>query len=140
MKKKSIISMIRRNNNALYDDHLCLFRCICYHLYGNKFERKTIELAESYCHRFQLSMHAFKGISLEAIPIVEDFCQVNIVVYSLIEERCCGGEVVAKKVRESRRAYDTTVNVNLYKNHFSYIKCIVNRSVCATARLGRSLI
>ena len=68
----------------------------------------------------------FKGIKLEELSELEKLFEVNIVVYSLQreekEEEVGKPEVTAHLIQRSHRHYSSTMNLNLYKNHFSYIK------------------
>ena len=71
----------------------------------------------------------FKGVRLEELGDLEQLFSTNIVVYSLnheerddeIEEQF-PPEIVATLVRRSHRHYPDTMYLDLYENHFSYIK------------------
>jgi len=62
----------------------------------------------------------FDGVTLDKPPQLEDLFQVNIIVYSL--EPLDQSKTVAHPVVHSLNKYDNMLYLNLYKNHFSYIK------------------
>ena len=68
----------------------------------------------------------FPGVKLEELPELEKTFGLNINVYELVEEEENDDDdgtkkVVAKVVQRSHRRYEDTMNLNLYKSHFSYI-------------------
>lgn len=71
----------------------------------------------------------FKGVTLVDLSDLEKLFEVNIMVYSLQpsarnEEDEVPAEIVASLVRRSHRHYTSTLYLNLYKDHFSYIKSL----------------
>ena len=62
---------------------------------------------------------SFPGVTLAQLPEVEKTFDININVYQLTER---DEGVVAEVVQRSHRRYDDSMNVNMYENHFSYIR------------------
>ena len=71
------------------------------------------------------SVDEFEGVTLEDLLELEKLFQVNVVVYALElqsdEEEQQQPEIVARLVRRSHTQHASTMYLNLYKNHFSYI-------------------
>jgi len=93
----------------------------------------------SLLHRYsaQYPDSRFKGVKLEELTDLEKLFNINIVVYSLEphhstqeddddddenSEQPIEGDVVAHIVRRSHQHYPETMYLNLYKDHFSFIK------------------
>lgn len=121
-------------------DSKCFFRCLAFHLAQtrpDRIERDTNDLLNAWKH--YKSAHDYRGVFLTDLPELEHFFEINIRVYSLklydperdweeeeSEEEFTGeiGErrVVAQIVKRSKNLYYDTMNLNLHKRHFSYIK------------------
>ena len=72
----------------MYDDNLCLFRCLALHR-GNKItalEKKTLNLFRCYCNYFQISPTNFSGVTLAELDQIENLFHCNIMVYNLEEK------------------------------------------------------
>ena len=105
---KSIIALEKDHHcNAIYNDNLCLFRCLALHL-----GRDVTTFYEEYTDQ---PVWKFEGVVIDELPKVESVFEVNIVVYNLREES-------AQLVRRSLGKHDNTMYVNLYEPHFSYIQ------------------
>ncbi|KXJ22829.1 Zinc finger and SCAN domain-containing protein 22 [Exaiptasia diaphana] len=111
-----------------YDDHLCFFRCLALHngSHVSSLEGDTKTLFERYLQSFPQN-EGFQGIKLEDLPELEKVFQLNIAVYSLEPE--CNEEnvrpkIIARLVKRSHHTFPTTLNLNLYNDHFSYIKSL----------------
>ena len=114
-----------------YQDNLSLFRCLALH---NGCHTKNLE--QDTKHHYQqyreagLSKKKFHGVKLSELNKLEKLYDVNIQVYSLAPTHNHGEEddqenapdFTATLRRRSHRDYDSTLYLNLYKNHFSYIK------------------
>ena len=106
------------NGKNLYEDRKCFFRCLALHR-GEKvqaLERPTQALLDQWC--FHKGIQKFKGVQLSDIPEVEDFFKVNINIYELMAD---GIEHTAKAVYVSTSTHESTMHMNLYKNHLSFI-------------------
>ena len=106
---KAIVGLAKDEHGAIYNDNLCLFRCLGLHL-----GRDVTTLYEEYTDQ---PVWKFEGVVIDELIKVESVFEVNIVVYNLREES-------AQLVRRSLGKHDNTMYVNLYEPHFSYIKDI----------------
>ena len=106
---KAIVGLAKDEHGAIYNDNLCLFRCLGLHL-----GRDVTTLYEEYTDQ---PVWKFEGVVIDELIKVESVFEVNIVVYNLREES-------AQLVRRSLGKHDNTMYLNLYETHFSYIKDI----------------
>ena len=106
---KAIVGLAKDEHGAIYNDNLCLFRCLGLHL-----GRDVTTLYEEYTDQ---PVWKFEGVVIDELIKVESVFEVNIVVYNLREES-------AQLVRRSLGKHDNTMYANLYESHFSYIKDI----------------
>ncbi|KAK3742159.1 hypothetical protein QZH41_020480 [Actinostola sp. cb2023] len=118
-----------------YRDQLCFFRCLALHngCHLKNLERDTKHYFERYLEIFPQEAGIFQGIKLEELSELEKLYEINIGVYSLEPsddsdeneaEDLDRPEIIARLVQRSHRHYTTTLNLNLYKHHFSYIKSL----------------
>ena len=138
LHNQAIVSLVTNPNTLKpYTDNLCFFRCLALQKGSHRkvLERKTLELYKQFTDQ---TSRDFKGIRLNELCDIEDLFSVNIVVYELIEleegmeedrdntdqKKEGKPEIVARLVRRSVDKYDTTLHVNLYQKHFSYIRNI----------------
>jgi hypothetical protein len=61
-----------------------------------------------------------KGVTSDELVVLEQVFNLNVNVYDL--QKTEAGKVNVELVRRSPYKYDDTMNVNLYEQHFSYIK------------------
>ena len=122
-RNRSIISLVRDDAGRIYDDGLCLFRCLAHHFGAKKrsFQKTTKKLFIRYASiiKYELTETAYKtfpGVALHDLQTVEDLFAVNINVYELREEG------VAELKRRSGKRYKTTMYLNLFGDHFSFIQ------------------
>jgi hypothetical protein len=59
-------------------------------------------------------------LTLDDLVVLEQVFSLNVYVYDLQETE--PGDIAARLVRRSPYKYDDTMNLNLYEQHFSYIK------------------
>ena len=62
----------------------------------------------------------FNGVTLDDLVVLEQVFSLNVYVYDL--QKTEAGKVNVELVRRSPYKYDDTMNLNLYEQHFSYIK------------------
>ena len=62
----------------------------------------------------------FEGVKLHDLPELELKLETNINVFELVKND--EGTTIGRVVQRSHRRYPDTMNINLYKNHFSYTK------------------
>ena len=111
---KAIVGLAKDEHGAIYNDNLCLFRCLALHL-GR-------EAAALYAEYNDEDVHDFTGVPLDELDKVETKFKTNICVYHLVE--IADGKTTAELVRRSMGHYTETMYLNLYETHFSYIKDI----------------
>lgn len=102
-----------------YKDNLCLFRCLALHMNHpvKALEIATRQLFDTYKSATLLNAtyESFQGVSLDEL---EDFSRVfgvGVNVYSQSED---GVTLLVQRTLEQ----ENLMNVNLYENHFSFIK------------------
>ena len=127
-----------RNNGKVYSDNLCFFRALALH---NGCHQKNLERdAQHYYERYREffpEKKKFCGVKLKELIDLEHLYEVNIFVYSLEptkpdgeegeediekEEEDFAPEIAAQLIHRSLCHYPSTLYLNLYQNHFSYIK------------------
>ena len=129
-----------------YEDNLCFFRCLALH---NGYHTKNLERDTQYYYQQYrdagLSKKKFDGVKLSELDQLEKVYEVNIQVYSLnssTEEEDDNEEnrpdIAATLIHRSHRKYESTLYLNLYENHFSYIKDLArySKSFCCS-RCGK---
>ena len=118
---KSIIGLTRdKTHGHDFEDNLCLFRCLALH-FG-----ESIRSLEDTSNHFKSKLEEYAkqrfddGVEVSILSTVETCFKVAINVYSLQEDK------TAKSIRLSNLDYkqDDVMHLNLYENHFSYIKKI----------------
>ncbi len=123
LENPSIVSLDCNEQTGLpYKDKLCFFRCLALHrgCHAHNLERDTHHFYEQYSDGEE-----FDGVTLEELPELEKLFELNIYVYRLVElhdENEDKTEIVAQLIQRSHRTYDNSMYLNLYGNHFSYIK------------------
>ena len=111
---KVIVGLAKDEHGAIYNDNLCLFRCLALHL-GR-------EAAALYAEYTDTAVHDFAGVTLDDLHKVESKFETNVVVYQLVE--IDNGKRMAELVRRSPAQYQETMYVNLHESHYSYIQDI----------------
>ena len=74
---KAIVGLAKDEHGAIYNDNLCLFRCLALHL-GR-------EAAALYAEYSDEDVHDFTGVPLDELDKVETKFKTNICVYQLVE-------------------------------------------------------
>ena len=108
-RNMGIMGLVKdRNTGRPYDDKLCIFRCVALALgYTLKNMKKFVtRQAEDYP----------KGVTLGELSRLERRFKVNINVWQL------AADGTAQLMERSQANHDTVCNINLYEDHFSYIK------------------
>ena len=117
--RRCIIDLVNdKNGKNLYEDRKYFFCCLTLHRCATvqALQRLTQVLLDQWC--FHKAIQKFKGIQLSDIPEVEDFFIVNVNIYELM----AGGiEHMAKAVYVRTSTHESTMHMNLYKNHLSFI-------------------
>ncbi|KAJ8048248.1 hypothetical protein HOLleu_00491 [Holothuria leucospilota] len=138
-KHQHLVTMSHhRKTNQPFQDNLCLFRCLSYHLKSVEsacYDRTPKALFQKYQTAIggRDGISTFKGISLNELGVIEKIFGCNIYVYELkpsnkepTEEAgnkpTLPSETVAELVRRSPCRYASTMYLNIFEGHFSYIK------------------
>ena len=120
---KAIIGLERDGNRKMrHSDNLCFFRALALQrgvdqTPTTQFEAAVRELFATYVGEIP---DDFEGVKLSDLPDLELDLQLNINVFELVKTE--EGEVFGRIVQRTHRRYPDTMNLNLYKNHFSFIK------------------
>ena len=133
------IDALDRNyrTGKIYSDNLCFFRALALH---NGCHTKNLERdAKHYYEKYRETLFDRKklcGVKLKELPDIEHLFEVNIFVYALeptkpdgeeedennTEEENTVPDIAAQLIHRSLCHYPSTLYLNLYQNHFSYIK------------------
>ena len=128
-----------------YEDNQCFFRCLALHngCHTKNLERDTKHYYQQY-RDAGLSKKKFHRVKLSELDQLEKVYEVNIQVYSLAptqthceehqENEENRPDISASLIRRSHRHYACTLYLNLYENHFSYIKDLAwySKSFCCS--------
>ncbi|XP_031574894.1 uncharacterized protein LOC116308570 [Actinia tenebrosa] len=140
LNNKAIVALNCDDRTGLpYIDLLWFFRCLAVHngCHTKNLERDTKHYLERFC---QTNPIEFAGVELEDLSVLEKLFEVNIAVYSLEPTRPEGEvadeepeenhqpEIAARLIRRSHCRYPNTMYLNLYRDHFSYIKSLARYS------------
>ena len=122
LKNKAVVALVGGSHGA-YTDNLCFVRCLAVH--RGVVDVKDLETpAKTYYRQYlqqqDMTPADFKGVTLDDLVVLEQVYSLNVYVYDLQETEA--GDIAARLVRRSPYKYDDTMNLNLYMDHFSYIK------------------
>ena len=118
-----------------YKDNLCFFRALAVHngCHPKNLERDAKHYYEKY-REFFPEKKKFCGVKLKELIDLEHLYEVNIFVYALEPTKQDGEEneddepddtkpeIAAELIHRSLCHYPSTLYLNLYQRHFSYIK------------------
>jgi hypothetical protein len=111
--------------------NLCMFKAITMHLYPEfrvivkelrilkkEFTNKVLECIRRWFTYIKKTYvpTSFKGVSLQDISKVEKCFEININIFSLLEDFSC------ISIYRSPKQFSSTMNLNLFENHVSYIR------------------
>ena len=120
IKASSSIKCFDRNgSNVPYNDNLCAFRCLAYHLYGDNYIAHNMKILfhkwRTFLKKPKMTQENFLGIDYALLPKFEECFEVNVSAYSLDEDR------EASCVFRSLGKFPSTMYLNVHENHLSYI-------------------
>nr|XP_054771548.1 uncharacterized protein LOC129279465 [Lytechinus pictus] len=138
---RAIVSLVKsRRDGRMYNDNLCLFRCLALFQGVNSQALETMSKKMLKQYLPEASVSDFQGVELGKLDKVEEFFKINISVYALNPIECSGDDsniyhinelvdkdnvtVAAKLVRRGLDKFPDTMYVNLYETHFSFISDI----------------
>ena len=120
-KNKAIISADVNSNGRPYQNNLCFFRALALFRKQTATLEKSVKLYfDEYLKALKLDKKQFKGITLPQLPQVERLFKISISVFTL--EELDSGEICAKLLSKPSTKYSDRLNLQLYENHFSWIK------------------
>ncbi len=125
-RNQSIVSLtLSRHRCEPFRDNLCLFRCLALQAGEGEssLERAATANFERYIVETSQACEDFCGVDLTELSLVEELFSVSIYVYSIDKHN------QAVCIRHSAKQF-STMYVNLYENHFSFIKDIKSYSNC----------
>ena len=122
----------------VYDDHLCYFRCVARHegFDLKNLEKKTKALKAQYFETLtDNEIKGFEGITLNDLHRLDQIFGIHTYVYALELPTPGCKHPVARLVHRPRKILSKTetekaLKLNLYGNHFSYIKNMEKFSKC----------
>ena len=123
---KGLYSLTARKGKP-YNDSLCFFRALALHR-GAKIsalEVPTKRLLKEFCDRVDIGVKDFCGITLDQLEDASKIFNVGINVY--VQDKDRSTDLVFRSVKQ-----DDLMYLNLYVDHFSYIKdlCKYSQSYC----------
>ncbi|KAI8492004.1 hypothetical protein Bbelb_303770 [Branchiostoma belcheri] len=113
VKNKAIVTL-QSGTHGPFDDNLCFFRCLAAH-YGKdpkQLETATKKLLRQYLKAAELTERDFCGVALEDLADIENY----------FNDEEDNDTLFAELVRRPLTRYKNTMYLNLYEDHFSYIK------------------
>ena len=120
MGNQGLYTLIKSNNSGKpYKDNLCFFRCLALHNGASlrAVEKPTKELLTRYCNHIGIDKKNFSGITLSDLEVASTLFDTGINVYEQCEKRL--SKLLFRSLKQ-----ETIMYLNLYDDHFSYIKSL----------------
>ena len=115
------------------DDNLCFFRCLAVHKTQKRpnqvgFEEAAKAFFNEYCRCTGVEADKFTGVTLTELDNLARLFSMNITVFEVQSDV---SDIVEFKMRSST-AFQDTMNIHLWENHFSYISDVSRfcKSMC----------
>ena len=134
------VDALERNKQTgnVYEDHLCYFRCLARHkgFEVKNLEKKTKALKAQYFETLtDNEVKGFEGVTLNDLHRLDTLYGIHTYVYALELPTPGCQHPVARLVHRPRKILTKTesenaMKLNLYGNHFSYIKNMEKFSKC----------
>lgn len=118
MRNKGLYSLVNaKRSGKPYDDNLCLFRCIALHNGATlqAVETPTKQYFQLYCVHIGINSRDFTGVTISDLEQVSQLFGIGINVYEQCEQGL--SKLLFRTVKQENIMY-----LNLYHNHFSFIK------------------
>ena len=124
-----IVAMNKNSQNVLWDDDLCLFRCLAYHRNNRSktnITRRAIDLKQSYLDSLPPFCQSEREVTIQNLHMLEEFFDVSIHVFELVKDSRVSNDdgVSVLKRRHPPIERPNKMNVHWYKDHFSYITSV----------------
>ena len=106
-----------------YNDNLCLFRALAFHLYGTqRLEAESSLLFNLFINKDDgLSANKLQGVHMNEFPSVEDLLTLNFLLYDI---DIMDANIVEELARRSKQKYEQIVQLVKYNNHLCYVSNI----------------
>ena len=116
LNNKGLNALTKNTRGKVYADKKCFFRCLAllFDTPLNGLERATNRLLKKYCT--EASIANFDGIFLEQLEDISRIFNIAINVYTQKENRYT--DLIFRSTLDS----DKVLNLNLYEDHFSFVK------------------
>ena len=103
-----------------YNDSLCLFRALAFHLHGNeRLEEETSKLFNRFLvNSTNLDPSKYQGVCMDDIPSVEDIVGINNFIFDI---DLIDGAMVGELARRSIKKYEKSVQLIRCNSHISYV-------------------
>ena len=108
------------NHGFFYEDNLCFYRCVALHFGASTHTLQTATKQMFAKCTGKVKTSDFPGVKLDELPAIEDKLEINIMVYKLINND--DQDNIVHLVQRSQMKYKSTMYLNLFDRHFSYIK------------------
>ena len=114
----------KENTRKPYNDNVCLFRALAFHLHGNqRLEEETSKTFTSFMNRMVgLSPNQLKGVHMNDIPVVKDLLTLNILLYDLYS---VDGNNIGELAGRSVQKYEITLRLLRYNKHICYVSNLI---------------
>ena len=116
LKKKGLYSLVKDHRGRHYADKKCFFRCLALRNGASitSIENRAKKLLKHYCKT--ASITNFSGVTLDQLEEISRIFNVSIKVYEQSDDGCT--DLIFRSTLDG----DNPLLMNLYQNHFSYIK------------------
>ena len=99
----------------VFNDNLCLFRCLAVHRNVQNIERSVEIYSHQWCQFKQIANDLFGGVSLDDLPELEKFFQINMYIFHLDED------IKATTLYASADTYQDTLYMNAWDRHLMLV-------------------
>ena len=86
---------------------------------------------KTYYRQQDMTPAYFKGVTLDDLVVLGQIFRLNVYVYDL--QKTEAGDITTRLVRRSPYSFEDTMNLNLYEDHFSYVR---KKQKLMTSQLG----
>ena len=118
IQNRLVKCFVSDSRNRPFDDNLCMFRAVAYHLYGeSEYQQQYVTLFEKFINITKQSTESFPGVEMGQLEVLEKIIECNIQLYSIYyEENVLLGELT----RRSSKKYEKLINLVQYDNHICW--------------------
>ena len=114
-----------------FDDNLCMFRAVAYHLHGVvDLKEKSVELFKKFIGVTKQSENNFPGVDTNQTHYLEKITEDNIQLYYVFYDE---NEILGELMRRSESKFSKTINLIQYNNQICWtsdIKKLLKKFRC----------